>query len=110
MGRLGCSSAINISHIYWNGSNWEFRIFGWIHNKENIYGVNREKIMNFLKKKLNDSEFWRDIFNVGPIKKSNGNEYLIEYPDNNWNFVDFGKLDATEKEKVFKEMVVIYDG
>jgi len=59
MGELGKFSAIQVSHFYWNGKNWEFRIWGMmLKNSKNIFGVSREDILNFIKK---NDEFWKEM-------------------------------------------------
>ena len=99
-------SAINVSHVYWNGKNWEFRIWGWIPTDLfKRYGVERPKAMNFIKEVFNDAEFWNNSIGCVPVSNSS-NKIIIEYPDANWNFIDFGQLNSIEDiKKAFTEMV-----
>jgi len=81
-------SAIQVSHAYWNGKNWEFRIWGWI--PEKVIGVSRNNIIEFLKGLFNSRDFWVGIFGCECIEKPNGQKYLVEYPKVGWNFIDLG--------------------
>lgn len=111
MGELGNFSAVQISHIYWNGKNWEFRIWGWIpKNLNEILGnsdkksdTTRDNIMTFIKNTLSDSEFWENALGCSISE-------IIEYPNNGWNFIDLGGVGDVEKVKdAFKEMVMKND-
>jgi len=103
MGKLGRFSAIQVSHVYWNGEIWEFRMWGWIpKDLENRYGVARSDIIGFIKSELNNKQIWEDVFSCDP-KKPNGS-YLLEYPEDNWNFVDLDKVSNVKD--AFKTMVI----
>jgi len=96
-------SAIQVSHIYWNGENWEFRIWGWIpKNLESLYGVVRSEVIGFIKRELNNERFWENVLSCAPEKPNGSN--LLEYPEDNWNFVDLGKVSNVKD--VFKTMVI----
>ncbi len=99
-------SAIQISHIYWTGKNWELRILGWIpKDLFKRYGVERAGAMNFIKEVFNDAEFWNDSIGCIPVSNSS-DKIIMEYPDANWNFIDFGQLSRIEDiNKALTEMV-----
>lgn len=80
MGKLGRFSAI---HIYWNGRNWEFRIWGWIPKdmqsriKQKNNNISRNNIINFLKELFNSQDFWKEIFDVDCIEKPDEENYIF---------------------------------
>lgn len=112
MGELGRFSAIQISHIYWTGKNWEFRIWGWIpknldeilsSNPDKKSDITRDNLMIFIKNTLSDSEFWKNALGCSISG-------IVEYPNNGWNFIDLGSVGDVEKVKeAFKEMVMKND-
>ncbi len=111
MGELGRFSAIQISHIYWNGKNWEFRIWGWVpKNLDGKFGVTRNNIVESIKNTLNEKEFWNSAFgNFCFLEKLNGDSIVTEYPNTNWNFIDFGKLSNAEIKKAFAKIIGLGD-
>jgi len=76
MGKVGEQnkfSAIQVSHLYWNGENWEFRIWGWI--PENIdqklrlelnenEKVSRKDIVDYIKQIFGHKNFWQSCLGI----------------------------------------------
>ncbi|WP_457753981.1 hypothetical protein [Thermococcus sp.] len=94
-------SAIQISHIYWNGKNWEFRIWGWVPKDiKSKFGVSRNDILEFIKGEFENDKFWKNVFGTNCVSS------LVEYPNKGWNFVDFGEIEKREEKfEAFKQMV-----
>lgn len=101
-------SAIQISHIYRDEKEWELRIWGWVpRDIQSKYGVNRIYVMNFIVQTLNDKSFWDNVFKKFCfLEKLGEDKIIVEYPDTNWNFIDFGGLNKDEIEEVFKKILL----
>jgi CRISPR-associated protein Cmr1 len=101
MGELGRFSAIQISHIYWTGKNWEFRILGWIPKSlDKKFGITRNDIITFIKNVLNDPNFWNSTLGCSISG-------ITEFSNNGWNFIDLGNFgDIREVKEALKEMVM----
>jgi len=108
MGKLGKSSAIQVSHMYWNGEEWKFRIWAWIpEDTLSNYGVDRSDIMNFIMQTLDDKNFWNNIFgNHRFIEKSEEDKIIIKYPNTGWNLIDFGDFEKGKINDVFKNILL----
>ena len=113
MGELGRFSVINVSHIYWNSKQWEFRIWGWISKKIKIQRnksrnkeyleISREKVVKYLKELFNSQDFWKSVFGADCVEKPDEVNYIVEYPKNKWNFIDLG--EANDIKRAFKDML-----
>ncbi len=113
MGELGRFSAINVSHIYWNNKQWEFRIWGRIPKKIKIQRnknrnseyleISRKDVIKYLKELFNSQDFWKNVFGIDCVEKPDKANYIMEYPNANWNFIDLGEVE--DIEKAFKDMI-----
>jgi len=118
MGKLGNFSAIQVSHLYWNEENWEFRVWGWVPEnidqrlrlelKENENEkVSRKDIVNYIKQIFNDQNFWQSCLGIDNsclLQKTEG-EIIIEYPKSGWNFIDFKEREHDKVKEAFEKMI-----
>ncbi len=112
MGELGRFSAINVSHIYGNGKSWEFRVYGWIpkdiRQRLNINNIKikRSDIIDYLKQIFNDQQFWQACLgSFCFLQKAEDKQVIVEYPNDGWNFIDFGKLNREETKEAFSKIL-----
>jgi CRISPR-associated protein Cmr1 len=74
-----CAAKINISNAYKEGERWQFRLWGWLPQQGNQFGINRDRLVAELHKLVTIRQpFWDSIFGPG----------LVALNETEWREVD----------------------